>query len=185
MVLAGSPSCAPSLHGHYPSHRYYGRSDCPRRCSRISCGPGSRHYPMPPSPHPCSNHPSTSMHRRVDTRCNRAWFRLRAEFAQDWQAPQVDRPNRVHAPPGRSGLRLHSRRAFHPASRRRSCPSLLAGSVSPAAYDFHILGSCCLSAPVQRACGSRGGRGIGCHNPSHGTPLTSETLDKSKSSMYM
>src|SRR5215204_1646611 len=72
MAFTASPSCAPSLRGHCPLHRYYGRSDCCRRCPlRASPGDGSAQpYPMNPSTRPCSNHPTTPPDRSFDALCD-------------------------------------------------------------------------------------------------------------------
>ena len=76
----------------------------------FSCNARSQRYPMNPSLHPCSNHPTTSRIQCFDALCHLCGSRNCAGFANPSQTRQVARPNRVqvhsHAI---SGLQLRSR----------------------------------------------------------------------------
>ena len=137
------PSCVPSLHGHYPLLRYYGRSDPDRTlCRPLPWFPDSRHQNFPPF---CLQ-PSAVLDQTRSTPSTLAAL-FRSGFAVRSQARQNRRPNRVHSvrPLGRSALRTGGSLpvALHPGiSPRRSYFRLLALQCRPG----QGLPPCCSSA---------------------------------------
>ena len=137
------PSCVPSLHGHYPFLRYYGRSDPGRTlCRPLPWFPDSRHQNFPPF---CLQ-PSAILDQTRSTASTLAAL-FRSGFAVHSQARQNRRPNRVHSvrPTGRSTLRTGGSLpvALHPGmSPRRSYFQLLALQCRPG----QGLSPCCSSA---------------------------------------
>ncbi len=137
------PSCVPSLHGHYPFLRYYGRSDPGRTlCHPLPWFPDSRHQNFPPF---CLQ-PSAVLDQTRSTPSTLAAL-FRSGFAVHSQARQNRRPNRVHSvrPTGRSTLRTGGSLpvALHPGlSPRCSYFQLLALQCRPG----QGLSPCCSSA---------------------------------------
>ena len=124
------PSYVPSLHGHYPLLRYYGRSDPGRPFRhRLPWFPDSRHQNFPPF---CLQ-PSAVLDQTRSTPSTLAAL-FRSGFALHSQARQNRRPNRVHSvrPSGRSVLRTGG-----------SLPVALHPGVSPRCSYFQLLALQC------------------------------------------
>jgi hypothetical protein len=133
------PSCIPSLHGRYPLHSYYGRSDS-RRTGDRTLGP---FCPPHPAGLPGFLVGTSRPFRLQPSVCRPGATRLSGDSAQRLSpALQASsfarrlahprRPNRVHgdSPLGPSVLRTGRSRsvALHPALLRRSYGSIPHGS---------------------------------------------------------
>jgi hypothetical protein len=130
--------------GVTPLHRSYGGSDSCREPFPASCPDSS-----PVFTHTSPARPTATNHAGQGARATMArpardppGFSQGYDFASPSQARPCPSPNRVHFRCGRSGS---YNAALHPASRRRSCASVI--------NFFHGFG--CAGSPTRRGCAAR------------------------------